>query len=829
MSMRHHRIAALLLVLVFGFVGLPWQPNQVSAAAGRWERLSIYGGNIRSLANLPSNPSTVIATVWGRGIFRSTDGGVHWSETNTGVDIRQVNDAVGASDGTFYVGSFGGGVYRSTDAGISWTGVTTGLETGIMHLAMSASSPSILYAASGAEHLFASTDKGAHWARCADLPDGGTIESIAVSPTSAAVVYVATTKGLYYSIDSGGHWAGVDTFNGRYIRGVACVGTIMLAGVDNDLYRRPSETEPWVKVDTQGEFGVYDAFAGRGGSVLFAASAWSSHGVMRSTDGGQTWVAVRQGLGNLKAGALLVLPDGVVLAGTNGSGVYRSTDDGISWGSSNSGLAALNVTSLTTQPGMPDVLIAGAEGGVYRSEDRGATWSNITAGSLTNSVNSVLTTPSSIMAGTQGSSIYSSTDGGATWSMVPYVDRLMYIYSMLATGFASGSLYAGGQGKVWRSTDGGANWLPTSIETLLQRTNHVVALAIGPRDNVIYAGTKDRGVYCSTDDGATWMPVSDGLGANAQIFGLSCIKGKMYACTKTGTFVLDESKSLWAGLSSATSNRTTVAMVAVGDDLFMAWENTVARSIDTGQNWTAESTGLDRTTMTGLVVVGESVYATATDGVYRWMQEVRHRVTVAIAGESIGATVTGPTAADVADGGTASFTLTLNTGFEATVSRGTYDKKSGVWSIPDVHGDVTAQMTVRRIEGASFTAVLVIGNSTMLAGDKMITLDAPPYIKGGRTMLPLRAISEAFGGDVEWNPTERKVTVRLGGHTVLLWIGKNTAQVDGRSVPIDSANPAIVPEIVAGRTFVPLRFVAESTGLQVTWTAETRTVTIRRE
>jgi hypothetical protein len=95
-------------------------------------------------------------------------------------------------------------------------------------------------------------------------------------------------------------------------------------------------------------------------------------------------------------------------------------------------------------------------------------------------------------------------------------------------------------------------------------------------------------------------------------------------------------------------------------------------------------------------------------------------------------------------------------------------------------------------------------------------------------MLPLRAISEAFGGDIEWDPVERRVTVKLGGHTVLLWIGKAQAEVDGKKTPIDAANVAIVPEIVAGRTFVPLRFVAESTGLDVIWNADARSVTIRR-
>ncbi|MDO9099584.1 MAG: copper amine oxidase N-terminal domain-containing protein [Caldisericota bacterium] len=64
---------------------------------------------------------------------------------------------------------------------------------------------------------------------------------------------------------------------------------------------------------------------------------------------------------------------------------------------------------------------------------------------------------------------------------------------------------------------------------------------------------------------------------------------------------------------------------------------------------------------------------------------------------------------------------------------------------------------------ASFTAVPVIGNKTMSAGNQTVQLEAAPYIKGGRAMLPLRAIGGAFGGDIEWDAVDRKVTVKPAG------------------------------------------------------------------
>jgi hypothetical protein len=106
------------------------------------------------------------------------------------------------------------------------------------------------------------------------------------------------------------------------------------------------------------------------------------------------------------------------------------------------------------------------------------------------------------------------------------------------------------------------------------------------------------------------------------------------------------------------------------------------------------------------------------------------------------------------------------------------------------------------------------------------TLDSPPVIKNSRTLLPIRPVVEALGGTVSWDGTEKKVTVTLGSTTIELWIGKNTARVNGTDTPIDSTNPKVVPEIINGRTMLPLRFVTENLGCQLQWDPNTKTITI---
>ncbi len=121
-----------------------------------------------------------------------------------------------------------------------------------------------------------------------------------------------------------------------------------------------------------------------------------------------------------------------------------------------------------------------------------------------------------------------------------------------------------------------------------------------------------------------------------------------------------------------------------------------------------------------------------------------------------------------------------------------------------------------------------IGNSIVIVDSELTPqLEAPPYIKNDRTMVPIRAISQGFGADVTWFSEDRSVAVALndgvGKILILMKIGSKTALVGNETVLLDAA-----PEIVNGRTFVPLRFVAESLGCQVEYKAEEKIIIMER-
>jgi len=122
--------------------------------------------------------------------------------------------------------------------------------------------------------------------------------------------------------------------------------------------------------------------------------------------------------------------------------------------------------------------------------------------------------------------------------------------------------------------------------------------------------------------------------------------------------------------------------------------------------------------------------------------------------------------------------------------------------------------------------ILQVGNSIFTFNGQPMLLDSPPVIKNDRTLLPIRAVIEAAGGTVEWTDAEKRVDIKYKDKTVTLWIGKNIARVNGKAVMIDSQNFKVAPEIINGRTMIPLRFVAESLEWHVGWDDKTKTITI---
>lgn len=99
-----------------------------------------------------------------------------------------------------------------------------------------------------------------------------------------------------------------------------------------------------------------------------------------------------------------------------------------------------------------------------------------------------------------------------------------------------------------------------------------------------------------------------------------------------------------------------------------------------------------------------------------------------------------------------------------------------------------------------------------------------PEIVNDRTLIPLRAVSETLGAEVEWNDEEKTVTVTYGDNSIVITVGNMTALVNGEEVEIDS--PALIKK---DRVLVPIRIIAEALGLKVEWDSESNSVIVDEE
>lgn len=116
---------------------------------------------------------------------------------------------------------------------------------------------------------------------------------------------------------------------------------------------------------------------------------------------------------------------------------------------------------------------------------------------------------------------------------------------------------------------------------------------------------------------------------------------------------------------------------------------------------------------------------------------------------------------------------------------------------------------------------LFVGNTTAYVNGVGVKLDAPPVIQSGRTLVPVRFISEQMGAKVTWDGVKKQVTIVQGSKTIILTINSSKVLVNGKSATID-----VPAKIINDRTMVPVRFVSEQLGYNVEWVAESKKVVI---
>lgn len=160
---------------------------------------------VHTLAIDPRNSNVLYAGTQDWGAFKSTDGGASWMNILAGEHVYALVIDPQQPD-TLYAGATG--VYKSTDGGASWSQITNGLIRSdgpilsVRALAIDPQQPTTLYAGSGVgtfDGVYKSTDGGASWTphNAGLTQDACIIFTLAVDPHNSTLVYAGTGRGVF--------------------------------------------------------------------------------------------------------------------------------------------------------------------------------------------------------------------------------------------------------------------------------------------------------------------------------------------------------------------------------------------------------------------------------------------------------------------------------------------------------------------------------------------------------------------------------------------------------------------------------------------------------
>lgn len=167
-------------------------------------------------------------------------------------------------------------------------------------------------------------------------------------------------------------------------------------------------------------------------------------------------------------------------------------------------------------------------------------------------------------------------------------------------------------------------------------------------------------------------------------------------------------------------------------------------------------------------------------------------------------------------------------GLTISISKDAKSSKTDVsiTAICDNGQQATTNLSVTVIDKTTTKITLWIGKKKAIVDDVEYELTVAPTIVSGKTLVPVRFISEAFGAKVLWDAKEQKIELVFGWQQdgnytkkITLWVGKKTATSDfGSKLPAYREYTLdVAPTIISGTTMVPLRFISDVLGASTSW------------
>jgi len=322
-----------------------------------------------------------------------------------------------------------------------------------------------------------------------------------------------------------------------------------------------------------GPFGGDISCFANSGTDLYAGTYYG--GIFLTTNNGQSWRPVNNGLTNTNISSIAILGT-KIFAGTSGDGLFVSTNKGDSWEKDYS-LKNSYVYGLYVSESRIFIIV---DNGAQFSDDYGKSWTLIQPALYASSFS---TSENYIYASVPKRGVYRSSNNGTTWTAINSGLTNLEVDNVYANG---ANIYAVVRelGGIFVSHDYGNSWKES--KTGLPKYPSINSISsIG---NTIFIGLYDDGVFKSIDNGSSWSQVSKGLDSS-WVSDLIAVGSNLFAgCSRSGVFLSTNNGSSWKQVNNGITNIRAYPLAANGSTLYASTEILgLAQTKDEGETWTS--------------------------------------------------------------------------------------------------------------------------------------------------------------------------------------------------------------------------------------------------
>lgn len=473
----------------------------------------------------------VVLGTYGCGVYTSTNDGASWTETNTGLPYRAISAIEFTRNGYILLGTYGGGIFQSRDTAKTWRKSSSGLGNYFVHK-FTRDAVGDVWVATNGKGIFSSPNDGISWGKY-DTTGINDLNVTCLVITESNEPIIGTRNGgiQYWDKDLYRTWR--TPF--QPIMGVTALtkgnnGRIYAVGTNTELYVTTNNGRNWTQLASYKDNGNISVFAINNGVVF---GQFNSKNFRFSSDYGNTWSLTN--LPDSKVNSIIKTNSGTYFLGCQ-KGLYTSTD-GINWAQHSrfkdtvvealayrDGFLIASVTYYPPPPN-PPATPGNPVPSIHTSIDDGSSFTQKTYPTNGPLTNKLLIALNGNIYARMNEMIYKSTNNASTWTTLTISGfGNLTVNDINVDAINANFVYVATNKGLFKSQDGGNNWLYTKLSYLSQDTLNcrVVNVSDDGRINVIASFTLDifatSGLWYSTDSGFSWDSLNTNVTSADYIF-----------------------------------------------------------------------------------------------------------------------------------------------------------------------------------------------------------------------------------------------------------------------------------------------------------------------